>query len=277
MVASSRDAKYHPFSSGFQGEGSILASVAIAALTFALLFCGAMLGMVFAKAVPEHHLGTDSKDVMKLGMGLVATISALVLGLLIATAKGAYDDQRKEINQISANIILLDGALTDYGPESEGARDALRMTATTALHRIWPSSLVKISKADDPKTVGEGRVLGAKIRALEPRNDMERKLQTAALQIHADLARAYLLLVAQREDGSIPTPFLVILISWLVVLFALFGLFASPNATVITTLIVCAVSVSCAIFLILDFAHPFAGVMQISSAPLQSAVAHLAP
>jgi uncharacterized membrane protein len=261
-----------------KGEGSaILASVAIAVLTFALLFCGAMLGMVFGRALPEHHLSTDSKDVMKLGMGLVATISALVLGLLIATAKSAYDEQRKEIDQISANIILLDGALADYGPQAGEARDALRATATMALRHIWPSSLVRTARADDPKITGEGRLLGARIRALEPRNDMERKLQATALQIHADLARAYLLLTAQREDGAIPAPFLVILISWLVVLFALFGLFASPNATVITTLTVCALSVSCAIFLILDFAHPFAGVMQISSAPLQSAVSHLAP
>jgi hypothetical protein len=266
---------FRAVSKALAGEGSILASVAIAVLTFALLFCGAILGMAFAKLLPEHHLSTDSKDVMKLGMGLVATISALVLGLLIATAKSAYDDERKEIDQIAANVILLDGALVDYGPEAQGARDALRMTATIALRRIWPSSLVKTARADDPKTMEEGRVLGARIRALAPENDMQRKLQAAALQIHADLARAYLLLAAQREDGSIPTPFLVILISWLVVLFALFGLFASPNATVITTLTVCALSVSCAIFLILDFAHPFAGVMQISSAPLQSAVGHL--
>jgi uncharacterized membrane protein len=260
----------------FQGC-PILSSVAVAALTFVLLFCGAMLGMIFAKALPAHHLSTDSKDVMKLGMGLVATISALVLGLLIATAKSAYDDERKEINQIAANIILLDGALSDYGPLAAEARDALRATATSALRRIWPTSLVRTARPDDPKTVGEGRVLGARILALEPRNDIERKLQAAALGIHADLARAYLLLTAQREDSSIPTAFLVILISWLVVLFALFGLFASPNATVVVTLTICALSVAGAIFLILDFAHPFAGVMQISSAPLQSAVAHIAP
>jgi len=241
-----------------------------------LLLCGALFAMLFARALPAHHLSTDSKDVMKLAMGLLATIAALVLGLLIATAKSAYDDQRKEVDQIAANIILLEGALLDYGPQARGARDMLRVAAASALHRIWPSGLVKTSRADDPRTMEEGRVLGARILALEPQSDMQRKLQSASLQIHADLVRAYLLLAAQREDGSIPTPFLVILISWLVVLFALFGLFASPNATVVTTLTICALAVSCAIFLILDFAHPFAGVMQISSAPLQSAVAHLA-
>ena len=106
---------------------------------------------------------------------------------------------------------------------------------------------------------------------------MHRKLQSEALQIDADLTRAYLLLTAQREDAAIPKPFLIILIFWLVVLFAVFGLFASPNGTVIATLLVCALSVSCAIFLILDFAQPFAGVMQISNAPLRTALLYLAP
>ena len=246
-------------------------------MTSVLLFCGAIVGMIVGKKLPEHHLSTDSKDVMKLGMGLVATISALVLGLLIASAKSAYDDQRKEINEIAANIVLLDNALLDYGPGAQGARELLRRTTATALQHLWPTSLAQPSEVDDPNTMAEGRLLGERIRALSPQNDIERKLQVSAMQIHSDLARAYLLLIAEREDNSIPKAFLAILIFWLIVLFAIFGLFAAPNTTVIITLLVCSLSVSGAIFLILDFAHPFAGVMQISSAPMKSAFSHLAP
>ena len=231
--------------------------------------------MIVGKALPHHHLSSESRDVIKLGMGLLATISALVLGLLIASAKGSYEDQKAEIDQISVNVILLNGALSAYGPEAQEARDLLRRTVTTAIHRIWPSSLSRASRIDDPKTMAEGRMLGARIRALTPQDEMQRKLQSEALQIDADLSRAYLLLTARHEGSSIPKPFLIILIFWLVVLFAVFGLFASPNATVLTILLVCALSVSCAIFLILDFAQPFAGVMEISSAPLRAALSAL--
>ena len=218
--------------------------------------------MFLGRALPHHHLSTDSRDVIKLGMGLVATISALVLGLLIASAKSSYEDQKAEISQISVNVILLNSALSAYGPEAQKARDLLRRNVATAIHRIWPSGLSRTSRVDDPKTMEEGRILGAEIWALTPQDEMHRKLQSEALQIDADLTRAYLLLTAQREDAAIPKPFLIILIFWLVVLFAVFGLFASPNGTVIATLLVCALSVSCAIFLILDFAQPFAGVMR---------------
>ena len=70
-------------------------------------------------------------------------------------------------------------------------------------------------------------------------------------------------------------PFLVVLVFWLTILFISFGLFAPPNATVIATLFVCALSVSGAIFLILELDQPFEGLIRISSAPLRNALAHL--
>jgi hypothetical protein len=143
------------------------------------------------------------------------------------------------------------------------------------LNEFGPKARPQTSAFDDPRTIAGGRILNTKIQELSPQNDMQRRLQSEALQINADLGRARWLLVAQREGTSIPNPFLIVLVFWLTVPFASFGLFASSNGTVIATLFVCALSVSGAIFLILDFAQPFAGVMQISSAPLRNALAHL--
>jgi hypothetical protein len=96
-----------------------MSSMAISSIVFACVFGGAMLGMFIRAILPQHHLRSDSKDVVKLGMGIVATLSALVLGLLIASAKGSYDAQSAELTQMSAKIILLDRLLAHYGPETK--------------------------------------------------------------------------------------------------------------------------------------------------------------
>jgi hypothetical protein len=248
--------------------------LAIASIVFACVFGAALLGMPLRAVLPKHHLDDRSKYVVSLGMGLVATMAALVLGLLIASAKSAYDAQKNGLDQISANLVLLDSVLAQYGPEAQEARDALRQTATLALERLWPQDAAQTATAA-PGTMARGRSLYGKIQEFSPQNDMQRRLQSEALRIAGELGQARWLLVAQGESGSIPMPFLVILVFWLAVLFVSFGLFAPPNATVIATLFLCAQSVSGAIFLILELAQPFEGLIQISSAPLRNAFAVL--
>jgi Protein of unknown function (DUF4239) len=252
-----------------------VSALAIAAIVFVFVFGGALLGMFLRTVLPKTHFVDESKDVVKLGMGLVATMAALVLGLLVASAKGSYDIQRNGLDEISANLILLDSALAQYGPEAQDARALLRHTVGVTLARIWPEDSSEASTLEAPETTSGGRALYDRLEGLAPHNDVQRGLQSQALRIAADLAQARWLLVAQRESGTIPTPFLVVLVFWLVVLFASFGLLGPPNATVIATLLVSALSVSGAIFLILELAQPFSGLMQLSSVPLRNAFAHL--
>lgn len=247
---------------------------AITAILFACVFGAALLGMLLCAALPEHHLDDRSKDVVRIGMGLVATMAALVMGLLVASAKGSYDTQRSGLDQISANITLLDTTLAQFGPEARNARDLLRHAVSLALARIWPQDASQTSTVA-PLSAAEGRNLYGKIQELSPGNDKQRELRSQALQIALDVGRERWLLAAEEESSSIPVPFLVVVIFWLAVLFASFGLFAPPNATVIVTLFVCALSVSGAIFLILELAEPFGGLIQVSSAPLREAFAHL--
>jgi hypothetical protein len=236
------------------------------------VFGGAMLGMTIHTMLPEHHLSSDSKDVIKLGMGLIATMSALVLALLTNSAKGSYDAQRNELVQTAANIILLDRVLAHYGPEAKEARDLLKLSVAAMIGRIWPDDPVANAKLG-PTTAG-GELFFDKIQELTPQNDVQRTLQAEAVKMSIDIAQARLLLFEQG-GSSIPMPFLVLLIFWVTIIFLSFGLFAPRNATVIATLFLCALSVSGAIFLIMELDRPFGGMIRISSAPLRNAIANI--
>ncbi|MCI0353629.1 MAG: DUF4239 domain-containing protein, partial [Acidobacteria bacterium] len=179
--------------------------------------------------------------------------------------------QSSELTQMSANIIVLDRVLARYGPETKEARDLLRRTVARALDRIWPEDSSRPGQLE-PAAGSEGPY--EKIQQLSPQNEVQRSLQAQALNISIDLTRMRWLLVEQA-GSSIPMPFLVVVVFWLTIIFVTFGLFAPPNATVIATLFVCALSVSGAIFLILELDRPFEGLVQISSAPLRNALAHL--
>jgi hypothetical protein len=204
-------------------------------------------------------------------MGLVATMSALVLGLLVASAKSSFDARRNELIQMSANVIFLDRVLAHYGPETKEARQQLRDLVGTAVDRIWPKDGSPPLRSEESGKTG---ALVDGIQGLTPKNEGQRTLQTQAVKILTDLAQTRWLLFSQAES-SIPTPFLTVLVFWLALIFASFSLFASPNATVVITLLVCALSVSGAILLILELDRPFGGLIQISSSPLRNALAQL--
>jgi len=247
----------------------------IGLIVFVCVFGGALLGMYLRRRLPETHLSESSKDSVKLGMGLVATMAALVLGLLVATAKGTYDEQKSSLNKISANLILLDGALAQYGPEALQARQRLRTLVSVGVARIWPADAAR-DPTLAPETTADGEGFHSLVLGLTPATDKQRGLLSMALQLSTELGQARWLMVAQSESATIPSTFIVILVFWLTVLFVSFGLFAPPNMTVIATLSLSALSVSGAIFLIMELANPFEGTVQISSTPLRYALSQLA-
>jgi len=246
-------------------------SIEISWIGFACVFGGALLGMFLRAALPEHHLSAESRDIIKLWMGLVGTISAFVLGLLIASAMGSFNTQRSELTQMSTNIILLDGVLAQYGPETKEARGLLRRTVAAAHDRIW---LKKGSQSSEEPGAGWSKLLYEIIKVPGPKNDAQRLIQAQAVSLAFNLAQTRWLMFEQ-ESSRIPRLFLAILLFWVTIIFISFGLFARPNATVIASLFVCALSVSGAVYLILDMDQPFGGLIQVSSAPLRDALAHL--
>jgi hypothetical protein len=246
-------------------------STIIAAIVFGCLFGAGLLGVRVRAMLPENHLNPDTKDAVKVGMGLVATMAALVLGLLVASTKGAYDAQKGEVTQMAAKIVFLDRVLANYGTETAETRDLLRRSVGSAINRMWPDS--KVAAQLDPSATS-GEAFFNSIQQLSPQNDAQRSLKSQAVQVTTDVGQMRWLLFEQTES-SISPPMLIVLVAWLAIIFMSVGLFAPPNATVIVALMLSALSVAGAIFLILELDMPFDGVIQISSAPMRNALNHL--
>jgi hypothetical protein len=243
-------------------------AITLSCITFVCISGGASLGMF----LPGHQLSTEDKDVVRLGTGLIGTIAALVLGLLIASAKSSYDTQSAQIRQMTANIIVLDNLLAQYGQETSATRNLMRRGIVLLADRMWRENSSDSAKAAPFAATDASEAFYAKLQQLSPQNDAQRSLQARAIQISTDIAQTRLLLFAQAGN-SVPMPFLVVLIFWLTMIFASFGLFARPNAIVIGSLLIFALSAAGAIYLILELGQPFTGLMEISSAPLRNALA----
>jgi len=222
--------------------------------------------MLLRSVLPERYFTDEEKDVLRLGLGLITTLSALVLGLLISTAKSSYDAKRSQVTQLATNVILVDRSLELYGSETKSVRHALRdQTAAliTQIDSLTPSR---------PSSEADLRDFYRMVRRLSPRDDSQRSLKAEVLRISLEVAKIRALALA-RESSSIPIPLLVVLVFWLTALFAGFGLFATRKLIVVAALCVCALTVSTAIFLILDMDQPFTGFMKLSDEPLRNAIA----
>jgi len=251
-----------------------VSALEISLIVFAFVFGGALFGMYVRNALSPDHLQDDVKDVIRLSTGLIGTIAALVLGLLIASAKSSYDTRSTQIKQVTSNIILLDQLLEQYGPDAHNLRVILRAAVPRMIDRVW-------NEGDRAKTgpfvaTAESLAFVNKVQELQTNNDAKSAFRARVLSAATDLAQSRLSLFTEAHD-SIPTPFLAILSFWLAIIFASFGLFVRPNPIVMVTFFVGALSVSGAIFLILEMNQPFAGLLQISSEPLRNALAPLAP
>jgi hypothetical protein len=222
--------------------------------------------------VPEHHLSKDSHEIVNLCIGVVATMAALVLGLLIASAKDSFDIKVRETQQIATTVVLLDQALRQYGPETEAARKPL-LAATTAILSHAKSRGDGPASSDAPLAARASlQALQLSVLSLVPGDGAQRWLQARVLTLVGDVAQATEMLNA-HEGSSLPMPFLFVLTCWLMIIFGSLAMFAPGNATVRAVMLVCAVSTAGAIFLILEMDRPFNGWIQVSSEPLSSALA----
>ena len=147
-------------------------SLTISLIAFVIIFGGALVGMFLRSVLPSHHLRDDSRDVVKLATGMVGTMAALVLGLLVASAKGSFDAQNTEMIQTSADFVVLDRALAYYGSETKEAREALHSTAVALLNQAWS----KGDSRSDPSSTA-GLILYGKIRALYPRDEVQHSIR----------------------------------------------------------------------------------------------------
>ena len=246
-----------------------MSSLLISILVFAFVFGGALAGL--AIRVPEHHQDTETKDVVKLVMGLVATIAALVLSLLIASAHSSYDRQASEVQELGVQLVQLDQVLAHYGPEANESRAQLRRMVKVEVERLWPDAGAARTAMPNPQKYVPTEDLFHTVNRLTPSSDAQRSAQARALQLMTIMGTTIRLL-HQQAGGSLSWPFFIVLVFWLVVLFAGFGLYARHNATTTTALFIGALTVAGATFLILEMNRPYSGLMEISSAPISDAL-----
>jgi hypothetical protein len=243
-------------------------------IVLASVFGSGLLGLILRSVLPERHLLEDSVGMVRLCTGVIATLAALVLGLLVASAKANYDRVNDEVTQAAAAVVLLDRTLAQYGPQTKEARGLLRTTLASVAETVFSEHGRGVADLDDPERLAKGEMLQGELRKLTPENDVQRRLQAHALELSNEVAKMRLLTITQAE-GSIPAVFLIVLVFWLAIMFAGFGLVTSKNPTVIVTLFLCALSLAGAVFMIEELNRPLEGLMKVSGAPIRYALAHL--
>lgn len=248
-------------------------TVVESSIVFALIFSGSLLGMALRRALPVAHLGQDAKDSMRLAIGLVATMTGLVLGMLVSSAKSYYDGQKNKVTEMSTEVILLNNCLTAFGPDAEQIRIDARQSVEAAIDRVWPKEKSRLSQL---KPKDYDLVLNAQLQGLAPKNEMQAAAKAQAVALLQSMRKSNWLMFLEAEQASIPPLLLVVVTSWLVIIFISFGIFAPPNPTVIATLIICAMAASGAIFIILEMYSPFSGLLRISSAAVRDALSQMA-
>jgi hypothetical protein len=254
----------------------MMTALLMALASLIAVFGGALFGFFVQSLLPDHHLTTESRDVVKLGAGVIATVAALVLGLLVGSAKNTLDEMEAEVMQTAVKAMVLDQTLAEYGPETAEARKQLRASLAYGiglLDHADGQKLPPVTSGGLPH--GIHRTL-ASIRALSPQDDGQRWLQSRALDLGSDIQDDSWLLIEQ-SDNSLPMPFLIALVVSLAGIFASFSLFAPRNATTVTAMFFCALSVAASIFLIVEMDRPLGGLIQVSTQPLEDARARLGP
>src|SRR5262245_20412907 len=201
-----------------------------ALIVFGCLMAAVLVGRAIRSLLPDEHVTSDSRDAIKLAMGLVATMSALVLGLLVSSAKGSYDTERSEVIQMASKVAFLDRVLAVYGPETAEARTLLRESVEEGIRQMWPGEMRR--PADRSPNVQAGNLMYAAIHNLSPQNETQADLKTQAATQAVDLGQVRSLLAAQSVP-SISKPMLIVLVSWLVIIFLGFSVLAPPNGTAI--------------------------------------------
>jgi len=246
-----------------------LSPITTACIAFALIMASALIGMFLRTRLPEHHLAGDSKDVIKLATALVGTMAALVLALLFASTRTSFEHTSAAVSRMTADVVQLDQLLDEYGPQAKPIRAALRQELGPIIDSIWRDDAEARGVKVIPKSHNETVLY--MLRGLTPANSVQASLQQRALQVSTDLAQTRLALFAQPSD-TLSHPFIMVLVVWLMFIFAVFSMSSPPNATLGIVLFLCILSASAAIYLILELGQPFDGLMQVSNEGLRTAL-----
>jgi hypothetical protein len=238
------------------------------------VFGGALFGLWLQRRLPDQHLTTETKEVVRLAFALVATISALVLSLLVSSASSSFGRFDDELTQNAARIVMLDRTLAEYGPRTNDIRDSLRARFARRIELLYATQEFTKNTVDAWEAITQEQKIDTRLLGLASEGPVQQGLQARAVELNSEINMTNALIHAQRED-AIPMALLIVLGTWLTLIFAAFALFAPGNPVVIGALLVCSMSASGAVFLILELNSPFTGLITVSSAPMHEALLYL--
>jgi hypothetical protein len=247
-------------------------ALATSSLIFSLIFVSALVGMFIRRVVPESHFTPEAKDTVRLAIGLVVTMTGLVLGMLVSSSKNFYDSEKNQVAEMASQVILLNDQLIVYGPEATAARIQARKFVEDAVDRIWPNER---SQTYQLRPENYDQEFYRELELLEAKNATQVSVKAQMMTSTVSLKRTYWLMYLQSVQTSVPLPLLGVVTSWLMAIFVSFGIFAPRNATVMLTLIVCALAVSAALFIIMSMCSPFSGILRISPIAVREALGQM--
>jgi hypothetical protein len=249
-------------------------AITIASITFVCTFGSAWLGTVIRSVLPPSHTAKESQDVVRLGMGLVATMTALLLGLVTASAKGTFDSTDAAFRNSAVNTLMLDRDMARYGPETAPIRDLIHRAVAARIESMRPPRGAAPPPLNANEIVSPSEEAQNRILALSPGNDTQRWLKAEAVSLTDELVRLRWRMLGSSVS-AVPRTFLAVVIFWLTATFASFGLYAPRNATVLSVFLIASLSVAAAIFLILELDGPYDGLIRVSVEPFRYVLAHI--
>lgn len=253
-----------------------MAAILISLAVFVLAWAGLWLGAWLAPRLPQEHLSNDARNSAQIGISMMSTLAALVLGFMITSARSSFDRATDDIVSVSTSIVMLDRALSGYGAEARPVRDELRTFLERATRRIAPDGYVKEVVFRVPLTnLSLLTQLQQSILDLKPANDAQRWFQQRALALSGDLSRERVV-TSEQSEQSVPVLLLVVVAAWVFLIFIGLGAFSVHNRSVRVVLVCSALAFAGSIFLILEFETPYSGVIRVSGQPLLNAAEELA-
>ena len=244
-------------------------NIVVGLISFVVIFSGALTGLFVRRRLPEQHLSSETQSAVTVSVAVIGTLSALVLGLMISAANSSFSKRSDEVRELSLEAIRIDRNLQRYGPGADDARAKLRAWANIKLQQLFPE------KGKSPPS-GETAIkmlesVQDALFVLTPSDERQKYLRTLCETLSSNLIHARWEL-EQRAAHSIPVPFLVLLIFWLGIVFASFGVFAPANATTIVALLLCSLAVAGGIVLIGDLDNPGSGFIRLPSDSMRKAL-----
>ncbi len=244
-------------------------AIAVSSIVFASILASGLVGMAVRRAIPVDRLGLGEKEVARLVTGLMTTMAAIVLGMLVSSAKASYDARTNEVAEISSQVVTIDRMLSKYGTETSEIRAQFRLLVEASINRIWPAQ-AKVNVELKPRD--EGDTLVDQLQLLAPKSAAQAGVKAQILNMVVDLRQTQWLLFLKSQQSAIPVPLLLVVVTWLGLIYFSFGVFTQPSSTIVVTLAVGALAVSTAVLIILELYTPFRGVLRISSEPILAAL-----